>query len=312
MGLGVQSCCCAGRLVFLPHTGEEGISMLTINALRSVTSVINWENLLFTRVMNMHTRCPHVLDVNNFVPAVAAAKHPETDHVVSLLRKRLVRYQDFMIAKFTEREAIRAAAADQTQSAANSKSLVMPSTPQHHLKSVLWLNRDGDRAIINEETAVQAMKAGGVGKVTRVYAKEVSMPKLIELIRSHDIIFGVHGADLANLAYQKPASMGHSVMIQLLHCGLEQGAMWSFKKGSLPNWLGGYSLVLGNTYIEAYADDFMDCAGLSDNHVNFGIKHTYRFSSLFKRAVEFVSNPPQANVQDFKHRVNFHKFTPEF
>ena len=249
----------------------------TLAKLQLVAETTSWHDLHGTRVKTVFTgnAAPPPMDIYSWKRIVTNAT------LVNECKARLERSHKYIVDGLAKQQNVSLGASTPTKQSA--EGLAKPR--------VLWLLRDTDRSIINQDDVVQTMREAGASAITLRKAAHVPLQTLVSDFQNHEIVFAVHGADMANTVHGPAIEVKRQVTVQLMPCGSPGGpndrSLISTTKDFeyRASFVSLYPIVHGQPYIEAYADDFRSCDGV-DFRDNFTIPTGDRLKKLFELAVQ--------------------------
>ena len=250
----------------------------TLAKLQLVAETTSWHDLHGTRVKTVFTgnAAPPPMDMYSWARIATNAT------LVNECKARLERSHKYIVDGLAKQQNVSLGASTPTQQSA--EGLAKPR--------VLWLLRDTDRSIINQDDVVQTMREAGASAITLRKAAHVPLQTLVSDFQNHEIVFAVHGADMANTVHGPAIEVKRQVTVQLMPCGSPAGpndhARWiatTKNREYRASFVSLYPLVHGQPYIEAYTDDFRSCDGV-DFRDNFTISTGDRLKKLFELAVQ--------------------------
>ena len=217
----------------------------TLAKLQLVAETTSWHDLHGTRVKTVFTgnAAPPPMDMYSWARIVTNTT------LVNECKARLERSHKYIVDGLAKQQNCRWARRRPPKSAEGL------ATPR-----VLWLLRDTDRNIINQDDVVAMREAARVGHHASKSA-HVPLQTLVSDFQNHEIVFAVHGADMANTvrAGDRSQAAGDGAADAVWLAG--RGATITLV-GSLPPRTAstGRALFPGprtcteQPYIEAYAD----------------------------------------------------------
>ena len=250
----------------------------TLAKLQLVAETTSWHDLHGTRVKTVFTgnAAPPPMDFYSWYRIATNAT------LVNECKARLERSHKYIVDGLAKQQNVSLGASTPTKQSA--EGLAKPR--------VLWLLRDTDRSIINQDDVVQTMREAGASAITLRKAAHVPLQTLVSDFQNHEIVFAVHGADMANTVHGPAIEVKRQVTVQLMPCGSPAGpndhARWiatTKNREYRASFVSLYPLVHGQPYIEAYTDDFRSCDGV-DFRDNFTISTGDRLKKLFELAVQ--------------------------
>ena len=249
----------------------------TLAKLQLVAETTSWHDLHGTRVKTVFTgnAAPPPMDMYSWARIATNAT------LVNECKARLERSHKYIVDGLAKQQNVSLGASTPTKQSA--EGLAKPR--------VLWLLRDTDRSIINQDDVVQTMREAGASAITLRKAAHVPLQTLVSDFQNHEIVFAVHGADMANTVHGPAIEVKRQVTVQLMPCGSPGGpndrSLISTTKDFeyRASFVSLYPIVHGQPYIEAYADDFRSCDGV-DFRDNFTIPTGDRLKKLFELAVQ--------------------------
>ena len=252
----------------------------TLAKLQLVAETTSWHDLHGTRVKTVFTgnAAPPPMDIYSWKRIATNAT------LVNECKARLERSHKYIVDGLAKQQNVSLGASTPTKQSA--EGLAKPR--------VLWLLRDTDRSIINQDDVVQTMREAGASAITLRKAAHVPLQTLVSDFQNHEIVFAVHGADMANTVHGPAIEVKRQVTVQLMPCGSPGGpndrSLISTTKDFeyRASFVSLYPIVHGQPYIEAYADDFRSCDGV-DFRDNFTISMGDRLKKLFELAVQTLN-----------------------
>ena len=249
----------------------------TLAKLQLVAETTSWHDLHGTRVKTVFTgnAAPPPMDIYSWKRIVTNAT------LVNECKARLERSHKYIVDGLAKQQNVSLGASTPTKQSA--EGLAKPR--------VLWLLRDTDRSIINQDDVVQTMREAGASAITLLKSAHVPLQTLVSDFQNHEIVFAVHGADMANTVHGPAIEVKRQVTVQLMPCGSPGGpndrSLISTTKDFeyRASFVSLYPIVHGQPYIEAYTDDFRSCDGV-DFRDNFTISTGDRLKKLFELAVQ--------------------------
>ena len=249
----------------------------TLAKLQLVAETTSWHDLHGTRVKTVFTgnAAPPPMDIYSWYRIATNAT------LVNECKARLERSHKYIVDGLAKQQNVSLGASTPTKQSA--EGLAKPR--------VLWLLRDTDRSIINQDDVVQTMREAGASAITLRKAAHVPLQTLVSDFQNHEIVFAVHGADMANTVHGPAIEVKRQVTVQLMPCGrahqLAQRSIISNSKNReyTASYVSLWTIVHGQPYIEAYTDDFRSCDGV-DFGDNFTISTGDRLKKLFELAVQ--------------------------
>ena len=253
----------------------------TLAKLQLVAETTSWHDLHGTRVKTVFTgnAAPPPMDLYSWARIVTNAT------LVNECKARLERSHKYIVDGLAKQQNVSLGASTPTKQSA--EGVAKPR--------VLWLLREKDRSIINQDDVVQAMREAGASAITLRKAAHVPLQTLVSDFQNHEIVFAVHGADMANTVHGPAIEVKRQVTVQLMPCGSPRGLNDQLAQRSIisdsknreykANFYSLWTIVRGQPYIEAYTDDFRSCDGV-DFRDNFTISTGDRLKKLFELAVQ--------------------------
>ena len=253
----------------------------TLAKLQLVAETTSWHDLHGTRVKTVFTgnAAPPPMDMYSWYRIATNAT------LVNECKARLERSHKYIVDGLAKQQNVSLGASTPTKQSA--EGLAKPR--------VLWLLRDTDRSIINQDDVVQTMREAGASAITLRKAAHVPLQTLVSDFQNHEIVFAVHGADMANTVHGPAIEVKRQVTVQLMPCGspgglddpLAQRSIISNSKNReyTASYVSLWTIAHGQPYIEAYTDDFRSCDGV-DFRDNFTISTGDRLKKLFELAVQ--------------------------
>ena len=264
----------------------------TLAKLQLVAETTSWHDLHGTRVKTVFTgnAAPPPMDIYSWYRIATNAT------LVNECKARLERSHKYIVDGLAKQQNVSLGASTPTKQSA--EGLAKPR--------VLWLLREKDRSIINQDDVVQTMREAGASAITLRKAAHVPLQTLVSDFQNHEIVFAVHGADMANTVHGPAIEVKRQVTVQLMPCGSPDGPngkptiAQTKNRNYQASMVSLWTIVHGQPYIEAYTDDFRSCDGV-DFRDNFTISTGDRLKKLFELAVQTFNG----------NRTGLMKFLPE-
>ena len=170
---------------------------------------------------------------------------------------------------------------------------------------MLWLLRDTDRNIINQDDVVQTMREAGASAITLRKSADAPLQTLVSDFQNHEIVFAVqwcgYGEHRARAGDRSQAAGDGAADAVWLAAGPNDHGRWiaTTKNRETGRAVSLYPLVHGQPYIEAYADDFRPLCDGVDFRDNFTIPTGDRLKKLFELAVQTFNGARGRSMMEF-------------